>query len=80
MSIVEEFSVITGAYPYRIIGFCSIQVCRGESICPKKRCLTLNALNAAKLLQFLLNPQKANQFTAEHVSQNAEVIKQNDLS
>jgi hypothetical protein len=64
---------------HRITGIFSMQVSRGEFTCPKKGCLTLNVLIAANLLQCLLIPQKANQFTAKHVSRNTELISEKGL-
>lgn len=65
---------------HRIAGIFSMQVSRGEFICPKKGCLTLNVLIVANPLQCLLILQKANQFTAKHVSRNTELIKENCLT
>ncbi len=78
-SIVEELSFIERVFAHRITGFFSIQVYRGEVTCPKKGCMMLNALIVAKLLLYRLNPQKANQFTAEHASQNAGIISKKEL-
>jgi len=78
-SIVEELSFIERVFAHRITGFFSIQVYRGEVTCPKKGCMMLNALIAVKLLLYRLNPQKANQFTAEHASQNAGRISKKEL-
>ena len=78
-SIVEELSFIERVFAHRITGFFSIQLYRGEFTCPKKGCMILNVLIVAKLLLCRLNHQKANQYTAEHVSQNAEVISKKGL-
>ena len=79
--MAEEFSFIGVGLSYRITGIFSMQVYRGEITCSKKGCLTSNVLIVAILLQFLLNPEKANQFTAKHVSRNTELgIKRGLLS
>ena len=78
-SIVEELSFIDRVFAHRITGFFSIQVYRGEVTCPKKGCMMLNALIAAKLLLYRLNPQKANQFTVDHAFLNTELNHEKSL-
>jgi hypothetical protein len=63
----------------RIAGIFSTQVFRSEFTCPKEGCLKLNALLVANPLQCLSIPQKANQFTAEHVFRNIELTSENNL-
>ena len=69
---LKSFLLLNG-FILRITGFFSSQVYRGEFACPRKGCLKLNVLIVANLLLCRLNPQKANQFTVERVSRNAEV-------
>jgi len=44
---------------------------RGDFTRPKKGCSKLLAMNAVKMLQFLLSLEKASLFTVAHVSRNA---------
>ena len=55
---------------YVLTEILSIQVVRGELKCRKEKCMRLTALNVTKLLPYLLNLQKANQFTVEPVFRN----------